>query len=291
MKVGIQTSCTDQTLTPQALAAEAEARGFSTLLFAEHPHIPVGRASARPEHHGGGELPDYYKRTWDPFVASSFAAAATTTLEIGTGICQLALRDAIVTAKSAASIDRLSGGRFVFGVGFGWNADEFPSHGQDFTHRHRVVRERIGAIRSIWTEEVASYAGTFVNVAPSWCWPKPIASPHPPILVGGDGPVAMKHAAEWADHWYPTSGALDGGAAGTIRALKDRAESFGRDPATVDVWPLALPGTEDRLLGEYAEAGVSRVNLAFPSRPGEEQLRELDRLATLVSSTLGPDAC
>jgi probable F420-dependent oxidoreductase len=287
MRIGIQTSCTDQSLTPQALAAEAEGRGFSTLLFAEHPHIPLTRESARPQHHGGGELPDYYKRTWDPFVACSFAAAATTTLEIGTGICQLALRDPIITAKSAASIDRLSEGRFVFGVGFGWNADEFPSHGQDFTHRHRVVRERIGAITSLWTEDVASYTGTFVNVAPSWCWPKPVASPHPPILVGGDGPLAMKHAAEWASYWYPTNGALARGTASTIRRLKDQAETLGRDPEDVDVWPLALPGTERRLLEEYLEAGVQRVNLAFPSLPGDAQLRELDRLSTLVGDLAG----
>jgi probable F420-dependent oxidoreductase len=286
VKIGIQTSCTDQTLTPQVLAVEAEARGFSTLLFPDHPHIPVTRTSPRPGHHGGGELPDYYKRTWDPFVACSYAAAFTTTLEVGTGICQLALRDPIVTAKSVASIDRLSEGRFVFGVGFGWNADEFPSHGQDFARRHLVVRERIGAVKSIWAEDIASYSGTFVDVAPSWSWPKPVASPYPRILVGGDGPVAMKHAAEWADHWYPTNGALEGGAVAAVRRLKERAEDFGRDPDSVDVWPLVLPGAEDRILGEYRDAGVQRINLAFPSRPGDEQLRELDRLAALVNDVV-----
>ena len=281
MKIGIQTSCTDKTLTPQALAVELEIRGFSTLLFAEHPHIPVTRTTSLPEHHGGGELPDYYKRTWDPFVACSYAASATLELEVGTGVCLLALRDPIVTAKSASSIDRLSGGRFVFGVGFGWNADEFPPHGQQFSKRHGLVREKIGAIKSLWMDDVASYTSASVNLAPSWSWPKPIAKPHPPILVGGDGPVAMRHAAQWADFWYPTAAVLGDDARRTISELERQTQEFGRDPGEVKIWPLALAGTDEKSLTQYREAGVVRVNLAMPSGPPDQQRQDLDRLAAL----------
>lgn len=286
MKVGVYVFATDLDLDPGPLAVEIEQRGFSSMFFPEHSHIPVSRATAYPDSYGGGVLPDFYKRTYDPFVSCAFAAAATTTLEVGTGICLLALRDAVHTAKLAASVDRLSGGRFTFGVGFGWNRDEFDTHGADFSTRHRKVKEQVAAMRTMWTEDVASYDGEFVHLEPSWCWPKPVQQPGPPVYLGGSGPVTMKHAAEWADVWYPTPPMADPFLAESIPRFREMVAAAGRDPDSVPVG--VAPGECDEAgLEAYLANGVSHVNIALVAETPAQMLADLDDLQKTRISVLG----
>lgn len=285
MKVGVYVFSTDLDLDPGALAREVESRGFDSMFFPEHSHIPVSRATAYPESYGGGVLPDFYKRTYDPFISCSFAAAATTTLEVGTGICLLALRDTVHTAKLVSSVDRLSGGRFTFGIGFGWNADEFAAHGVDFTTRHRKVREQVEALKRIWAEDEPSYDGEFVSLPASWLWPKPLAAPHPPIYLGGSGPRTMRHAAEWADVWYPTPPLADPTLESSIPAFREMVAAAGRDPEAVGVG--AAPGVVDEaLLDAYRRNGVCHVNVALAGETPDAMLVELDRLAALRDRVL-----
>jgi probable F420-dependent oxidoreductase len=287
MKVGVYVFSTDLDLDPGPLAREIEDRGFASMFFPEHSHIPVSRETDYPESYGGGVLPDFYKRTYDPFISCSFAAAATTTLQVGTGICLLALRDTVHTAKLVASVDRLSGGRFAFGVGFGWNADEFETHGDiDFRTRHRRVREQVQMMRQIWGNDVAQFDGEFVSLQPSWIWPKPVQQPHPPIYLGGSGPLTMKHAAAWADVWYPTPPLADPTLEKSIPVFRQLVEEAGRDPDSVPVG--AAPGAADEaMLEAYQRNGVSHVNMALMGDTPDLMLVELDRLAKLRDHVLG----
>ena len=286
MKIGVYVFATDLDLPPGDLAVEIENRGFDSLFFPEHSHIPVARETDYPESYGGGVLPDFYKRTYDPFVSCSFAAAATTRLEVGTGICLLALRDTVQTAKLVASVDRLSGGRFVFGVGFGWNADEFTTHGVNFKTRHRKVREQVRAMREIWTKDIASFEGNLVSVPPSWCWPKPVQAPHPPVYLGGSGPLTMKHAAEWADTWYPTPPLSDPLLERSIPEFRKLVAEAGRDPESVPVG--VAPGTIDEpTLEAYVAHGVAHVNIALLGDTPAEMLTRLDEITELRMRVLG----
>lgn len=232
-------------------------------------------------------LPDFYKRTYDPFVSCSVAAASTTTLEVGTGICLLALRDTVHTAKQVASVDHLSGGRFTFGIGFGWNADEFVTHGVDFRTRHRRVREQVQMLKAMWTEDVASFEGEFVQLQPSWCWPKPVQQPHPKIYLGGSGPVTMRHAAEWADVWYPTPPVEDPTLERALPAFRRLLEANGRGPESVAVGvaPAAVDGS---LLAIYRDIGVSHVNVYCGGDTRDETLAALDQLSAVRDQVLTP---
>jgi probable F420-dependent oxidoreductase len=286
MKMGVYVFATDLDLDPGPLAVEIEQRGFDSMFFPEHSHIPVARETAYPDSYGGGVLPDFYKRTYDPFVSCAFAAAATTTLQVGTGICLLALRDAVHTAKLVASVDRLSGGRFAFGVGFGWNRDEFETHDADFGTRHGKVREQVQLMRRMWTDDVAEYDGRYVSLQPSWCWPKPVQQPGPPIYLGGSGPVSMRHAAEWADVWYPTPPISDPLLTESIPRFRDLVAEQGRDPDRVPVG--VAPGTIDEAsLEAYLANGVAHVNVALIADTPALMLDELDRLTKLRTSVLG----
>jgi probable F420-dependent oxidoreductase len=285
MKVGVYVFATDLDMDPGALAREIEQRGFDSMFFPEHSHIPVARATTYPDQYGGGVLPDFYKRTYDPFVSCSFAAAATSTLHVGTGVALLALRDAVHVAKMAASIDRLSGGRFAFGVGFGWNADEFATHGVDFRTRHRKVREQVAAIRALWTEDIAEFHGEFVEFEPSWCWPKP--EQHlPPVYLGGSGPLTMKHAAEWADVWYPTPPVSDPHLTRAMPRFREMVTEAGRDPDSV---PVAIaPGScEPNDLEAYQANGVSHVNIALVADSPAEMMARLDELMVMRIAVTG----
>ena len=188
MKFGVAIFPTESIQPPDEIAVMAEERGFECLLFPEHTHIPASRESVWP---GGGELPSWYSRTFDPFVACMAAAAATERLLIGTGICLVIERDPVITAKEVASVDVLSGGRFLFGVGAGWNTEEMRNHGTEPSRRFSVMRERIEAMKAIWTQDEASYSGKYVGFERIWSWPKPVQKPHPPVLVGGDGPRVL----------------------------------------------------------------------------------------------------
>jgi len=280
MRIGVYTFATDRDMPPARLATEVEARGLAELMFTEHSHIPVARDTPYPEVYGGGALPDFYQRTYDPFVACSFAAAATSTLQIGTGICLVALRDPIHTAKNVASVDRLSGGRFVFGVGFGWNSDEFASHRVDFGARHAIVEENVRLMRALWEDDVAEFHGTYADLAPSWAWPKPAQRPHPPVYLGGNGPRSMRHAARWADAWYPTSLAGHSSPAAAVTAFRELVEKAGRDPSDVPVG-LAPGAVTEAELASYRAAGLERVDVAVVAGSDDELLRRLDDLAKL----------
>jgi probable F420-dependent oxidoreductase len=286
MDVGVYTFSTDLDMPPQRFAQEVEARGFTQLMLPEHSHIPASRETPYPVAYGGGVLPDFYKRTYDPFVALSFMAAATSTIRLGTGICLLALRDPIHTAKMTASVDALSGGRFVFGVGFGWNADEFANHGASFRDRFKSVEERISAIKLLWRDEVASFDGEFVKFTPSWCWPKPVQNPHPPIYLGGNGPVTMGHAARWADCWYPTGPLEDPLLERSVPVFKEMVAKAGRNPDDVRIG--LAPGTASESDLEALERnGVDEVNVAVMGGSDAELLGNLDALAAKRDRVFG----
>ena len=257
MKFGVAIFPTDSVQTPGEIARMAEERGFECLLFPEHTHIPASRESAWP---GGDELPAWYSRTFDPFVACMAAADATERLLIGTGICLVIERDPIVTAKDVASVDALSGGRFLFGVGAGWNAEEMRNHGTAPSRRFGVMRERVEAMKAIWTEEEASYSGRYVNFERIWCWPKPAQKPHPPVMIGGNGPRVLDRVLAFGDEWMPNRMSFDDLAA-RVAELGARASEVGRSRIPVTVVGLAPDAGE---IERVARIGVDRIVFWLP---------------------------
>jgi probable F420-dependent oxidoreductase len=270
---GVALFQTDYSVQPAELARLAEERDFESLFFVEHTHIPLSRETPRP---GGGELPRQYWHIYDPFVALSFAAAATERIKIGTGVCLVIEHDPIVLAKETASLDRLSGGRFLFGVGAGWNREEMRNHGTDPRRRFAVLRERVEAIKAIWTEDEPEYHGEFVDFDPIWCWPKPLQQPHPPVIVGGAGEKVLDRVLAYGDGWIPNR-------MGGVEELKDRVEEL-RDRAGRHV-EVSFFGAkpEARAVERLGWAGVDRcVFYVSPDvDPGEAE-RQLDAFAALA---------
>jgi probable F420-dependent oxidoreductase len=277
MKIGIYIFATDYTIRIDELAREAEQRGFESLFIPEHTHIPASRRSPWP---GGPDLPREYWHTLDPFVALGVAAAATSTIRLGTGICLLTERDPIVTAKEVASLDLLSGGRFELAIGAGWNAEEMENHGTAFATRFRVMSERARAMKAIWSEEEPEFHGEFVDFGPIWSYPKPVQTPNPPILVGGETDYTLRRVVEWADGWFPRGRGGFDPAEGMAR-LKAIADEAGRPMDTINV---SLFGMEPNraALDRAAEAGVTRAILGLPSNDRDDVLRRLDRHAGLL---------
>ena len=269
---------TDQTMDTADLAREAEARGFHSLYLPEHTHIPTSRRTAPPT--GGDELAGEYKRTLDPLVALSAAAAVTERILLGTGICVVAQREPIVTAKAIATLDRIADGRFVFGIGFGWNADEIEHHHVTMPDRRAVAREHVLAMRALWTEETAEFHGDFVDFSPSWSWPKPVAPGGPPVLIGGSaGPKLFAHVAEYADGWIPIGGA---GIRAALDDLRRACDERGRDADTLRIVPFGTvpdPGKLDY----YTSLGIREVVLRVVGGTREEVLPVLDEYAALIS--------
>ena len=227
MKIGAAMFFTDYSMAPGELGRALEERGFDSVWAPEHSHIPVSRASAFPS---GGELPKKYYDAMDPFVALTAAAAATSSLMVGTGVCLVVQRDPIQTAKLVASIDQVSGGRFLFGVGNGWNADEMANHGTAFKTRHKLARERIEAMKAIWTQSKAEYHGEFVDFDPMMAWPKPVQKPYPPILVGGAFPYGARRALRYGDGWMPHRVRPEyGNVADLIPQYRELVAASGRD--------------------------------------------------------------
>ena len=277
MKIGIYIFATDYTIRIDELAREAEQRGFESLFIPEHTHIPASRRSPWP---GGSELPREYWHTLDPFVALGYAAAATSTIRLGTGICLLTERDPIVNAKEVATLDLLSGGRFELAIGAGWNAEEMENHGTAFATRFRVMSERARAMKVIWAEEEAEFHGEFVDFDPIWSWPKPVQTPNPPILVGGETDHTLRRVVEWADGWFPRGRGGFDPAEGMAR-LKRIADEAGRSMDTINV---SLFGVEPNreALDRAAQAGVTRAILGLPSNDRDDVMRRLDRHAELL---------
>ena len=278
MHFGITMFATDQTMDTADLAREAEARGFHSLYLPEHTHIPTSRRTAPPT--GGDELAEEYKRTLDPLVALSAAAAVTERILLGTGICVVAQREPIVTAKAIATLDRIAGGRFVFGIGFGWNADEIEHHGVTMPDRRAVAREHVLAMRALWTQETAEFHGDFVDFSPSWSWPKPVAPGGPPVLIGGSaGPKLFAHVAEYADGWIPIGGA---GIRAALDDLRRACDERGRDADTLRIVPFGTvpdPGKLDY----YASLGIREIVLRVVGGTREEVLPVLDEYAGLIA--------
>jgi probable F420-dependent oxidoreductase len=270
---------TDETMGPIELARAVEERGLYSLYVPEHTHIPTSRKTPPPT--GDAELRDEYKRTLDPFVALAMAAGATERLRVGTGICLVAQRDPIITAKEVATLDHLSAGRFVLGIGFGWNADEIADHGVDMKHRRDVAREHVLAMKALWRDDVASFQGAFVDLPPSWSWPKPAQPGGPPVLIGGaPGPKLFAAVAEYADGWIPIGGA---GVRAALPELQRACEARGRDSQELNIVPFGT--VPDRGKIEYYESiGVTEVVLRLPGGSADRVLPILDDYAKFIAS-------
>jgi probable F420-dependent oxidoreductase len=277
MRVGAFHFPTDYGIDVSELAHELEVRGFDSLFVCEHTHIPVSRRTAFPS---GGELPKRYSHTHDPFVALAFAATATRTLRLGTGIALVAQRDPIVTAKSVASLDQLSGGRFIFGIGGGWNVEEMENHGTRYQARFKILRERVLAMQALWTQDEAEFHGEFVNFDPVWLYPKPKQKPYPPILLGGESDHTLRRVVEFGSGWLPRArGGFE--PAHAVARLRQAAIEGGRDPAALAITVFNAPAEEPTLVS-YREAGIDRVLLEVPDRSRDEVLGILDRNARLA---------
>jgi probable F420-dependent oxidoreductase len=279
MRVGVFYFPTDYGIDIAELARALEERGFGSLYVPEHTHIPTSRRSPYP---GGGELPRKYSHTHDPFVGLSFAAAATKKLLVGTGICLIPERDPIVTAKCVASLDQLSGGRFIFGIGGGWNVEEMENHGARYETRFKLMRERILAMKALWTQEEASFHGEFVNFDPVWSWPKPAQRPHPPILLGGESDYTLRRIVEYCDGWIPRP-VGDFTAKGAVERLRRMAETKGRDPKSLMISVFSAP-PDKAVLAEYNRAGIDEALLEIPDLSRDEILQLLDRYAPLAAA-------
>ena len=281
MHIGVEIFPTDQTIGAVELAREVEARGFESLWFPEHSHIPTRRATPWGGREGAPPLPEFYWRTFDPFVALGACAAVTTTLKLATGICLVAQRDPIHTAKEVASVDALSDGRFLFGVGYGWNKEEMAQHGTAYGERRAILRERILAMKELWANDEASFEGDYVTIEPSWSWPKPTQQPGPPIILGGDaGPKTAAHIAEFCDGWMPIGGRYSLEKWAEVRAACER---IGRDPDTVELGVFGAPPDEAKLVG-LAAKGVRRAVFGLPQGPRDEVLAALDEMAPLAET-------
>ena len=277
MRIGLFYFPTDYGVNIGELARAAEDRRFESLFLPEHTHIPKSRRTPYP---GGGELPRAYSHTHDPFVALSFAAAATKKLLLGTGICLVPQRDPIVTAKCVASLDELSGGRFIFGIGGGWNVDEMENHGAQYETRFKLMRERILAMKALWTEDEATYHGQRVNFDPVWMYPKPRQKPHPPVLLGGSSDYTLKRVVEFCDGWLPIARpGFD--PKQTVERLRQVASTANRDLSTLSITVFGAPA-EKAALDAFREADIERALLAVPDLSRNEIMDLLDRRAPLV---------
>jgi probable F420-dependent oxidoreductase len=276
VKFGVAIFATEYSAAPDEVAVMAEERGFEAVLFPEHTHIPTSRQTPYP---AGGELPREYSHTLDPFVACTAAAAATERIRVGTAICLVIQRDPIATAKAVASVDHLSGGRFLFGVGAGWNEEEMRNHGTEPGRRFGLMRERVEAMKEIWTSDEAAYHGRHVDFDPIWSWPKPVQTPHPPILVGGNGRTVYERVLAYGDEWLPNRIGDEEKFLARIEKLQRLGREAGRErvPVTLQLAPESAEEIEP-----YERAGVHRCVHYLPPAPRDKVERRLDDLAPLV---------
>ncbi|MEY2461334.1 MAG: hypothetical protein QOG30_3164 [Acidimicrobiaceae bacterium] len=277
MRFGVTLFATDRSIGIVELAKAVEDRGLDSVWVPEHTHIPTSRRTPYP---AGGDLPDEYRRCLDPFVALTAAAMAAPTIRVGTGILLVAQHDPIVAAKAAATIDVVTGGRFSLGIGFGWNEDEMNDHGVDYKTRREMGREKLLAMRALWTQEEASFDGKYVHLPPSWSWPKPVQAGGPPVLIGGAaGPKLFHHIAEYADGWIPIGGR---GITDALPKLRTAFEEAGRDPSTAQVIPFGSIPDHGKL--DYFESlGVNECVFQLPSAPADQVLPLLDKQAAIVA--------
>src|SRR6478609_6610637 len=270
---------TDYSMAPGELGKALEERGFESVWAPEHSHIPLSRKTPPA---GGGELAKKYYDTMDPFVTLTMAAAAAKRLKVATGVCLVAQRDPIQTAKLVASIDQVSNGRFLFGIGNGWNQDEMENHGTVFASRHKLARERVEAMKEIWTKSKPEYHGEFVNFDSMMAWPKPVQKPHPPVIVGGAFPYSARRAIRYGDGWVPHASRPEyGDVSDFLPQFQQMAKEAGRDPATLPVTMFRVVEELDRLR-HYRDIGIARVVITLPSAGANEVVPILDRWAEKI---------
>ena len=277
MKFGVAMFFTDYSMSPQDLAVASEERGLESVWAPEHSHIPLPRVTPWP---GGGELPKQYYDVMDPFVTLTAAAAVTKTIKLATGICLVIQRDPIQTAKEVASLDQISQGRFLFGVGGGWNVEEMADHGTDPKTRFKLMRERIEAMKAIWTQSEAEYHGDLVDFGKMMQWPKPVQKPHPPIIVGGGFPHAARRAIAYGDGWIPLGGRMD--LLATLAQFRDMAREAGRNPDDIEITNFGPPIDADTV-AKNKDAGVHRIVFSLPSEGRDSVLPMLDEIAKLAA--------
>lgn len=272
MHIGVCMFATDYAIRIDELARECEARGFESLWVPEHTHIPTSRRTPWP---GGSELPREYSHTLDPFVSLMAAAGATQRLKLGTGICLVIERDTITMAKEVASLDLLSNGRFLFGIGGGWNVEEMAHHGTDYNTRFKKLREQVLAMKEIWTKDEAEFHGQFVDFDKIWCWPKPTQRPHPPVLLGGETSYTLQRVVDFCEGWFPR--ARDPQLTlSAMQELKERAAKAGRDMQTISTSVFGVSGDQGSL-EHYRSAGFTRAILRLPSEGRDTILPMLDQ--------------
>jgi probable F420-dependent oxidoreductase len=275
---------TDYSMTPAELGQALEERGFESVWAPEHSHIPLSRKTPFP---GGGEMPKKYYDAMDPFVTLTAAAMATKKLKVGTGVCLVAQRDPIQTAKLVASIDQVSGGRFLFGIGNGWNQDEMEDHGTVFESRHKLARERVEAMKAIWTQTKPDYQGEFVKFGPMMAWPKPVQKPHPPVIVGGAFPYSARRAVRYGEGWIPhASRGTYAEIAEMIPQFRQMASEAHRDPDSIKITVWG-PKQEADLMRRYEDLGVSRVVFSVESEKADTVLPVIDGWAALMRKVNG----
>ena len=281
---GVTMFPTDYSIQPVALGRALEERGFESVFFPEHTHIPASRTSRWP---GGDDLPREYWHTHDPFVALGAVAATTERLKLGTGICLIPERDPILLANVVASLDLISNGRVLLGIGAGWNAEEMENHGTAFKDRWAVTKERILAMRQIWTQEEAEFHGEHVDFDKIWAYPKPVQEGGPPVLIGADTPWAHRRVVDYADGWLPIFGRSD--VRDSLAALRIVAEQAGRDMSTIDLSVFGVPPKEEIVTG-LIEAGFQRILFWLPPAGEDEIIPRLDRYAAFIESLGQSDA-
>jgi len=277
MQFGVLIFATDYSIRPDDFARACEDRGFESAWFTEHTHIPTRRRSPWPL---GGELPKDYWHTYDLFVCLMSAAAATKSIKLGSGICLVIEHDPILLAKQVASVDQLSNGRLLFGIGGGWNAEEMENHGTPFQRRWKVLRERIEAMKAIWASDAAEYHGEFVNFDPIWSYPKPRQKPHPPILLGTLSTQGLQRVVRYCDGWIP-AGIQPADLSAAMKNLRSLAEQAGRKAENLPISLFGVPA-EEALLRQYQEVGVERIVFIVPSEAKEKMLPLLDQYAAFV---------
>ena len=281
MQFGAAMFFTDYSMPPGELGAALEARGFESLWAPEHSHIPLSRTSPFPN---GGDLPKQYYDVMDPFVTLTAAAAMTKTLKVGTGVCLVQQRDPIQTAKLVASLDQVSAGRFLFGVGSGWNAEEMADHGTPFKSRHKIARERVEAMKVIWTQSKAEYHGEFVNFDPMMTWPKPVQKPHPPVIVGGAFPYGARRAIRYGDGWVPHASRPEyGDVSDFLPEFHKMVREAGRDPASLPLTMFRVVEELDKLR-HYRDIGIARVVITLPSAGADQVIPLLDQWAERIQA-------
>ena len=279
MKFATMLYSTDYAMRPDDFAVACEERGFESVWYPEHTHIPASRRTPFP---GGGDLPQDYWHIHDPFVALTAAAVATRTIKIATGVCLVTERDPIVTAKEVATLDYISRGRLIFGIGAGWNAEEMENHGTPFNERWKVLEERVAAMKAIWTQENAEYHGAYVNFDPLWSYPKPVQKPWPPIVMGAATSWGRERVARYCDGWVPVDFALED-LPGAIADLHARVRKHGRRPEDIEISMFWAPEDPDKLR-RYRDLGVHRAIMGVPALNETDTLKLLDKHAALRDS-------